>query len=109
MIELTSENFTENTAKLTIIDFLANWCGMCKVLAPQIDKLAKVYPQVNFCKVDVDKEKGIADKFGVVTLPTIILMSDGVEIERVSSVVNVKKIEDMIKKETTKCITSDTF
>ncbi|HBJ76610.1 MAG TPA: thiol reductase thioredoxin [Porphyromonadaceae bacterium] len=60
--------------KPVVIDFYATWCGPCRQLAPIMEELSKEYPQVDFYKVDVDKEGNLAGHFGINAIPTLFFI-----------------------------------
>lgn len=67
----------------TLVDFWAGWCGPCKMLAPTIEKLADKYEgRLVVGKVDVDEEQELARQFGVMSIPTVVLLKDGKEVAR---------------------------
>src|SRR3989304_2486684 len=67
----------------TLVDFWAEWCGPCRIAAPVIEELSGEYAgKVNVGKVDVDAEPELAGKYGVMSIPTVILYKDGLEIGR---------------------------
>jgi thioredoxin 1 len=69
---------SENSkSKKVIIDFFANWCGPCKKIAPEYIKLSEKYPDIEFCKCDVDEATTISEVFNINSLPTFIFLSDG--------------------------------
>lgn len=79
-IVITKVNFEEEVLKSSIpvlIDFYADWCGPCRMLAPVIDKLAQEVTHVKICKVNVDNENELASKFGVMSIPTIVAFKEG--------------------------------
>ena len=79
-----SKNFDEFISEgVVVIDFFATWCGPCKMLAPIIDKIAGDMPQVKFGKVDVDQAMDLAKRFGIRSIPTVIIFKDGVQVELV--------------------------
>ena len=81
LVELTDQNFEEEilTAKgVAMVDFWAEWCMPCKMLAPTIEDLAKDYAgRVKVGKVDTDSARDTALKFGISAIPTVILFKDG--------------------------------
>ena len=83
-VKLDSGNFDETIAKgRTLVDFWAGWCMPCRMVAPVIEELAEEFEgSVAVGKVDVDSENALAARFGVASIPTVILFSDGVEIKR---------------------------
>lgn len=79
-MKLTEENFGAevlNSEKPVLIDFYADWCMPCKMLTPVIDEIEKELDSVKICKVNVDEAPGLAGKFNVVSIPTLVLMKDG--------------------------------
>ncbi len=66
-----------------MVDFWAEWCGPCKMAGPVIDQLAEEYQgKVVIAKVNVDQEPDVAGRFGVMSIPTVILFKDGKEVSR---------------------------
>ena len=61
----------------TLVDFFANWCGPCKMLAPVLEEVSAEYPNVDFIKVDVDEEGNLAAEYNVMSIPTLYLLKDG--------------------------------
>ncbi len=79
MTVVTSENFKEEieiSSKLCVIDLYADWCGPCRMLAPVLEELEKEYPDVKFCKVNVDHDPSIAEIFKVQSIPHIAFVKD---------------------------------
>ncbi len=60
-----------------LLDFYADWCGPCQMLSPIVKAVSEEYPDVKFFKVDVDKDPELAVKFGIVSIPTLIVFKDG--------------------------------
>jgi thioredoxin 1 len=80
MRAVTDESFeTEVLAagRPVVVDFWAPWCGPCKAIEPALDELAEATDKVDFVKLDIDENPGIADRYGVLSLPTVILFADG--------------------------------
>ncbi len=76
---LTEANFNETTKEgVVMVDFFAQWCGPCKMIAPVIDELAEEYKgKATISKVDVDASQGLAAEFGVRSIPTILFIKNG--------------------------------
>ena len=80
-----------------LVDFWAAWCGPCKMLAPTIEKLAEHYDgKVVVGKVDVDDEPELAQRFGVMSIPTLVVLKDGKEVARTVGVQPQSAIEHMV-------------
>lgn len=79
-MEVNESNFKEFTGekdRLVVLDFWAEWCGPCRMLAPVLEEIGTEYPEVAFGKVNVDKEAGLAQMFGIVSIPTLVFMKNG--------------------------------
>ncbi|MCK5110817.1 MAG: thioredoxin [Arcobacteraceae bacterium] len=82
-IELNNDNF-EATIKegVSLVDFWAPWCGPCRMIAPVIEELAEEFEgKASICKVNTDEEQDLAVKFGIRSIPTILIMKDGEIVE----------------------------
>ena len=81
VLHIGKENFEElvlKSEKKVLLDFWATWCGPCKMLAPILEEFAKDNEgKIKVCKVDVDDEPMLAAKFGIASIPTLILFKDG--------------------------------
>ena len=78
VIHLNNENFDEliNEGK-TLVDFYAEWCGPCKMIGPVIEEIANERKDIKVIKVNVDEHGSIAQKYGVMSIPTLILFNNG--------------------------------
>jgi len=99
ILHLTSENFKETVEKdgvIAVVDFYADWCGPCKMFAPVFEELAGENSDAVFAKVNVDNEEDIAIKYGVMSIPTVVVLKNGNEIARNVGLAGKQKICDMI-------------
>jgi thioredoxin 1 len=83
---LTYESFHEalvQTPGRLVVDFWAEWCGPCRVVAPMLERLAREHPEVRIAKVNVDDEPGLAHEHGVYGIPTLIRFDGGEETIRI--------------------------
>jgi len=105
IIEVNQDSFQQSVLeaqKPILVDFWAPWCGPCRAVAPVVEELAKEYEgKVNFAKVNVDESPFIASKFGVMSIPTLIVFKDGKPAEQVVGF----KPKDQIKKLIDKTLT----
>ena len=71
-------NFTDMTGKgLVLVDFFATWCGPCKMLSPVLEDLASDRDSIDIVKVDIDESMSLARQYGIMSVPTLVLMKDG--------------------------------
>ena len=101
MINLTKSNFkkeVEQSTGLVVIDLWADWCGPCRMLAPTLDELEREYPDVKFCKINVDEESELTRMFKVESIPTVAFVKDNtfvdISVGYVPKATLAKKIED---------------
>ena len=80
------EQKIQNDEKVVIIDFYADWCGPCKMLAPILDEVSEENKDVEIYKVNVDEESDLARQFGVASIPTVVSFKSGKEHKRVIGV-----------------------
>ena len=100
-IEANEKNFDELIRKydLVVVDFWAEWCGPCWMIAPIIEELAKEYSgKVVFLKLNVDRNRKLAAKFGIMSIPTLIIFKSGKPVDMVVGAYPKPLLEARIKK-----------
>jgi len=95
---LTADSFDAAIASgKTLVDFWAGWCMPCKMIAPILEELATEYKgKATIAKVDIDSESGLAARFGVMSIPTVILFEDGSEVKRFVGAQQKKAYESVL-------------
>lgn len=98
-IKKISEDQFETTIKtgVTLVDFYADWCGPCRMLAPHLESVAQeLQDQAAVAKVDVDRAQRVASTYQVTSIPTLILFKEGKEVGRLVGVRDAKAIKEFI-------------
>ncbi len=99
--KFTESNFEQEVLKAelpVLVDFYADWCGPCKMMSPNIERLAREYDgKIKVGKVNVDENGNLAGSYGVMSIPTIILFKDGKEAARNIGYVDFSELEELVK------------
>ncbi len=98
--QFTDGNFEKDALKSSIpvvVDFYADWCGPCKMMGPVIDELAKELDgKVRVGKLNTDENRGIAGKYNIMSIPTILFIKDGVVVDQVMGAVPKTLLQEKI-------------
>ncbi len=96
---ITSENFAEEVlqAKGTVLlDFWAEWCGPCRALGPVIEEVAAEHPEVKVGKVNVDEQQALAQQFGIMSIPTLVVFKDGKQVNEALGLMPKAQVESLL-------------
>lgn len=100
ILKVTSKKFEEEVLqsdKVVLVDFYANWCGPCKMLAPIMQEIANENSNIKVVKVNIDEAQDLAEKYDVMSIPTTVAIKNGQEIDRIVGYVGKETILNMVK------------
>ncbi|MBU0647015.1 thioredoxin [Patescibacteria group bacterium] len=103
-MQFTDQNFQEEVEnennKVVLVDFSAPWCGPCRLLSPIIDELIEEYKNkdVKIGKVNIDESQNITEKYGIMSVPTIILFKNGKTVEQINGCCSKDVLIEVIDK-----------
>ena len=100
ILEVTSKNFEQEVLKSekpVLIDFYATWCGPCKMLSPIVEEVAAENEDIKVVKIDIDKEQNIAVQYEIMSIPTLVVIKDGKEVNRSVGVIGKSDILQLLK------------
>jgi len=100
IVDVTDQNFTQETAEgLVLVDFWAPWCGPCKMIAPVLEELdGELGDKVKIAKLNVDDNQETAGKYGVMSIPTLLLMKDGNVVDQVVGFQPKEALAELVNK-----------
>ena len=99
MEKVTTQNFdqTITSNNTVLVDFFATWCGPCKMLAPVLEQFAESETNVKVVKVDVDEEPDLAMRFGISSIPTLLVFKDGKLADKQIGYRSLDQLKQMVK------------
>ena len=100
ILKVNSQNFEEEvlkSEKTVLVDFYADWCGPCKMLSPIVDQVAEENEDIKVVKVNVDDAQDLAMKYQVMSIPTLVVIKEGKEINRSVGLIDKNQVVNMIK------------
>lgn len=87
-----------DSGETMLVDFWADWCGPCKMLGPVIEELAVQYNgRLAVCKVNIDDEQNLAMKYGIMSIPTVVLIQRGNEVDRLVGLLPKERFVQMVE------------
>lgn len=98
-VVITKDNFESEVLKAegtVLIDFWATWCGPCRMLSPIVDEVASEHTDVKVGKINVDEQPELAQQFGIMSIPTLIVFRNGQKVNESIGLIPKEKIEELI-------------
>ena len=99
VLKITEKNFDEEvlqSEKTVLIDFYADWCGPCKMQSPVIDKIAEERQDIKVGKINVDENQDLASRYGIMSIPTLIIIKNGEVLDKFIGLTPKTKIEEKL-------------
>lgn len=100
MLKLNYDNFEKEVIKsnkTVVVDFWAEWCGPCKMLAPELEEFSRLNPEITVGKVNIDEETPLAINYNVEVIPTLIIFKNGKEVKRSVGFIKKEEINEFVK------------
>lgn len=84
--------------KSVFVDFFADWCGPCKMLAPVVEELSAENPDVKFIKVNVDENPDVASRYGIMSIPTLLVFRNGEQVASSVGFMPKPQVQELVNK-----------
>ena len=100
IMKVSDENFEQEVLNSNIpvlVDFYADWCGPCKMLSPVVDEVAKENDDIKVVKVNVDESQNTAIKYQVMSIPTLVVIKNGNEVNRSVGLIDKQEVLNLVK------------
>lgn len=100
VMKLTAQNFDTEVLQAegrVLVDFYADWCGPCKMMGPVVENLSEETPGVKFCKINIDDEMEIAQRYGVMSIPTFMSFDGGKIVGKQIGAVPKEKLSELLR------------
>lgn len=100
VMKVNKESFETEVLKaegMVLVDFFADWCGPCKMLSPIVDEVAEENTDIKVCKINVDDEPELAMRYNVMSIPTLVVIQNGEEVNKSVGLVSKEDIIKMVK------------
>lgn len=100
VMKLTAQNFDTEVLHAegrVLVDFYADWCGPCKMMGPVVENLSEETPGVKFCKINIDDEMEIAQRYGVMSIPTFMAFDGGEVVGKQIGAVPKEKLSELLR------------
>ncbi len=95
---VTEKDYAEEVKEgIVLVDFYADWCGPCKMIAPILETFASKHEDVKVLKVNVDEEQGLAMEHEIMAIPTLLLYKDGKIVSNKQGFANLELLEEMVE------------
>lgn len=100
IVNVTGEDFEREVLKsdkTVLVDFWASWCGPCRLTAPTVEEIADERDDIKVCKVNVDEQRELAAAYDIMSVPTFMVMKDGLMVKKASGAMPKQKIMEMLQ------------